>query len=62
MKCNQDCFNCTRPAEKCHGGDFKAALKWRNANRMTDGKGFEAKQDTKFSNRVWTGGKRNVDL
>lgn len=25
MKCNNDCFNCTRPAEKCHGGDTKTA-------------------------------------
>lgn len=25
MKCNNDCFNCTRPASKCHGGDTRTA-------------------------------------
>lgn len=25
MKCNRDCFNCTIPASKCHGGGNKTA-------------------------------------
>lgn len=62
MKCNKDCFNCTRPADKCHGGDYKSATEWRSANNMVDGKGFEMKQGKRINKRVFTGGKNNVDL
>lgn len=40
MKCNMDCFNCTRPASKCTGGDeSKTAVSWRMSTRTSVGKG-----------------------
>ena len=36
--CDMDCFNCKRPAGKCHGGNYKKAVD-RGANRLVDGKG-----------------------
>lgn len=39
-KCNMDCFNCTRPVEKCHGGDFrKSAVPYRLDTKTTVGHG-----------------------
>ena len=29
-KCNNDCLHCTRPPEKCFGGDHHSALPWPN--------------------------------
>ena len=40
MKCNMDCFHCTRPVEKCHGGDSKkTAVTWKRSAKTTIGKG-----------------------
>ena len=30
MKCDMDCKNCTRPAKKCHGGNFSTPYTCRD--------------------------------
>lgn len=40
--CNGDCFNCTRPAKKCHGGqerNRKTAYVKGTGPKSTSGKG-----------------------
>lgn len=53
-KCNMDCFNCTRPVEKCHGGNGrKSATPWKNITKRTSvGKGDPG------MGRSWTGNHR----
>ena len=46
MKCDQDCFNCKLPVDKCRGGPVrkvKSALPWRNSTKATVGKGSVGK-------------------
>lgn len=39
-KCDMDCFHCTRPVEKCHGGNAKkTAVPWKSSTKTTVGKG-----------------------
>lgn len=41
--CDMDCFNCTRPAERCTGGNQrKNATHGIRYTRMTDGKRGES--------------------
>lgn len=34
-KCTLDCLNCTLPAKKCHGGDYRSALPYRHHAKNT---------------------------
>ena len=37
--CDNDCFNCTRPASRCNGGNWhRSPMKGMRYTRMTDGK------------------------
>lgn len=35
--CDMDCFNCTRPADRCYGGDQHKSIRVGRYNRMNDG-------------------------
>lgn len=44
--CDNDCFNCTRPASRCSGGNGRLSpMKGMRYNRMTDGKKGESAPD-----------------
>ena len=43
MKCDQNCFQCELPPDKCTGGDrltrHKSPMPWRHTTKTTVGKG-----------------------
>ena len=56
MKCNNDCFHCTRPASKCHGGNKRTANPVKGCNRLNDGKGDTIKQSYRVGHKKTKGG------